>query len=86
MKMIKNIGLSLFIVALTVFVLLLTLSNHTLTREVIVQQVGKKYHQEMLISQASDLLGKTYSSNVAFVKDLRIKLGPDFETCRNRAA
>ncbi len=68
---IKNIGLGLFIIALSTFVLSLTFSNHTLSEAVIKEQVGKVHHQEMLLQQAGDFLNKSYSSNVAFVKDLR---------------
>lgn len=71
MTLIKNIGLGLFIIALGTFVLSLTLSKHTLTPEIIGKYVGKKHHQEMISSQAEDLLGKTYNTNAAFIKALR---------------
>lgn len=71
MNVVKNIGLGLFIIALSTFVLSLTLSNHTLSEQVIKDRVGKIHHQEMLLQQAGDMLGKTYSSNVAFIKDLQ---------------
>ncbi len=71
MKVIKNIGLALFIFSLFVFVLSLTMSNHLLTEDVIRAQVSKTAHQEMLLEQAGPVLGKEYSSNIAFIKDLQ---------------
>jgi len=56
MKLIKNIGLALFILALTIFVASLTLSNHTLTDEVLAENISNQYHREMIKQQAGDLM------------------------------
>ena len=67
MKLIKNIGLALFILALTIFVASLTLSKHTLTDAVLSEKISNTYHREMIKQQAGDLMGKEFGSNVAFI-------------------
>jgi uncharacterized membrane protein len=67
MKLIKNIGLALFILALTILVASLTLSNHTLTDTVLSENISNQYHREMIQQQAGDLMGKKFGSNVAFI-------------------
>jgi Pyruvate/2-oxoacid:ferredoxin oxidoreductase delta subunit len=67
MKLIKNIGLALFILALTILVASLTLSNHTLTDTVLSENISNQYHREMIQQQAGDLMGKEFGSNVAFI-------------------
>jgi len=68
MKLIKNIGLALFIFSFFVFIATLTLSNHTLTDDVLTENISNKYHREMIKSQAGDIFGKEFGSNVAFIK------------------
>ncbi len=67
MKLIKNIGLALFIFSFVVFIASLTLSNHALTDAVLTENISNEYHREMIKSQAGDILGKEYGSNVAFI-------------------
>ncbi|MDG2419030.1 MAG: hypothetical protein P8M17_08565, partial [Saprospiraceae bacterium] len=79
MKLIKNIGLTLFILALTIFVASLTLSNHTLTEDVLSKNVPNQYHQEMIKQQAEDLMGKEFGSNVAFINAIKPVLNNSLE-------
>lgn len=79
MKLIKNIGLALFILALTIFVASLTLSNHTLTEDVLSKNVPNQYHQEMIKQQAEDLMGKEFGSNVAFINAIKPVLNNSLE-------
>jgi len=71
MKLIKNIGLVLFLLAFTVFILSLTLSKHTLTETVLTENVSNKYHQEMIKKQAGDLMGKEFGNNITFVNAIK---------------
>lgn len=71
MKLIKNIGLALFILALTIFVASLTLSNHTLTETVLSENISNQYHREMIQQQAGDLIGKEFGSNIAFINAMK---------------
>ena len=70
METIKNIGLGSFVIALFTFILSLTFSQHVLTPELIGERVNS-YRQEVLLEQAAPMLGKTYTSNLAFIQDLQ---------------
>ncbi|MEM9920260.1 MAG: 4Fe-4S dicluster domain-containing protein [Bacteroidota bacterium] len=71
MKTIKNLGLFLFLAAIVIFTLSLSLSQHQLTADVLQKQIGKQYHREMIQQQAGDLLEEEYGSNVAFISALK---------------
>ncbi len=71
MKSIKYIGLGLFLIALAVFTLSLFMSDHTLSEELVREQIVNKTHQDELINSSSDIMGKTYSSNFSFVSALK---------------
>ena len=79
MKLIKNIGLALFIIALTIFVASLTLSNHTLTDAVLSEKISNTYHRNMIKQQAGDLMGKEFGSNVAFINAIKPVLNNSLE-------
>ena len=70
MKQIRLIGLVLFVVAMSVFVLSITLGEYRLTQEVLTQTLEQK-HQETLGSALQPMLDKTYSSSFAFVSDFQ---------------
>ena len=74
----KTTGIVLFVLALFVFVASLSLSNHQLTEAVVKEQIGKAYHQEMILQQAGDILNKTYGNNIAFLHELKRLL----ESCK----
>ncbi len=67
----KNLGLGLFIFALAVFFLSLTMSKHILTKDVLEQGVSKKYHKEMIAEQAGSMLGQEFQSNITFIDQLK---------------
>ena len=71
MKTIKNLGLFLFLAAIVIFTLSLSLSQHQLTADVLQKQIGKQYHREMIQQQAGALLEEEYGSNVAFISALK---------------
>ena len=79
MKLIKNIGLALFVLALTIFVASLTLTNHTLTETVLSENISNQYHREMIQQQAGDLMGKEFGSNVAFINAFKPVLNNSLE-------
>jgi len=70
MNSIEKIGLGIFVIALAIFTFSLGLGKYQLTPDSL--QVSKKYHKEEILLQAekNGLIGKTYSSNIAFIADV----------------
>ena len=71
MRTIKTIGLVVFLTALSIFTLSLFLSDHNINEALIRDQIVNETQQNALIKNASTMFGKTYSSNFAFVSDLK---------------
>ena len=71
MNSIEKIGLGIFIIALAIFTFSLGLGKYQLSPESL--QVSKEYHKKEILLQAekNGLIGKTYSSNIAFIADLK---------------
>lgn len=66
-------GLWLFIVGLAVFVISLTLSDYKLSEEIMITQgEGEKY--KALKEQTSWMFGNEYSSNISFIRELRMSI------------
>ena len=70
----KHLGLALFFLALTVFVLSLTMSRHVLTNDVLHSSVSKPHHRTMIQEQAEELFHKNIGNNIAFVSAIRLIL------------
>src|SRR5690554_7037544 len=68
MKYIQNTGLALFLLGLLLFSAIPFFGEFKLTDDDL-QEVLKEEHYGKLSSELSPMLGKTYSSNIAFVKD-----------------
>jgi len=71
MNLIQKIGISLLLLAITIFVLSLGMSEVTLSPGTIFSK--SDYHKKEILSQAgaADILNKTYDSNFAFIKDYK---------------
>ncbi|HLW20351.1 MAG TPA: 4Fe-4S binding protein [Cyclobacteriaceae bacterium] len=68
MKYIQNTGLALFLLGLLLFSAIPFFGEFKLTDDDL-QEVLKEEHYGKLSGELSPMLGKTYSSNIAFVKD-----------------
>lgn len=80
-KLVKNIGLGLFLIALGIFTTSLFLSEHVLTKEhlegkdaVIIKMKNNKYHAEAFRNIAQDLVDQPINTNVAFIGEIRPRL------------
>lgn len=71
MNLMEKAGLFLFLVALIIFTALLGDGDYTMTSDTI--STSKPAHKTALLQSAENagLLGKTYGSNIGFVKDLK---------------
>lgn len=70
MKSIKLLGIGIFLLALGIFTIGVTLSTHTLDDKAL-ESVGKEYHRLMIKEQARDILNKEYGSNFEFISALK---------------
>ncbi|MCH2043046.1 MAG: 4Fe-4S binding protein [Saprospiraceae bacterium] len=80
-KLVKNIGLGLFLIALGIFTTSLFLSEHILTKEhlegkdaVIMKMKNNKYHAEVFRDIAQDLVDQPINTNIAFISEIRPRL------------
>ena len=71
MRPIKLIGVAIFLFALGVFLLSSFMSQHTLSAELITDQINNETHRQTLIDNAKDIFGNTYNTNVSFVAALK---------------
>ena len=71
MHIIQKIGLGLFVIALAIFTLSLGLEEYQLTPSSV--STSKMFQQKEVLEIATEkgLIGKTYSSNFAFIADLK---------------
>ncbi len=71
MHIIQKLGLGLFVLALAIFTLALGLEEYQLTPSAV--STSKVFQQKEVLEVATQkgLLGKTYSSNFAFISDLK---------------
>lgn len=69
MKAIRLIGLSLFLVASSVFLASITLGQFMLTPEIVDAMITDEAHKQALLPALEPMLGKTYDSNWAFVAE-----------------
>ncbi|MGB0523226.1 MAG: 4Fe-4S binding protein [Flammeovirgaceae bacterium] len=74
MKQIRLAGLVLFIVAMAVFTLSITLGEFKLTQEVITQTITNEGHRDLLSPGLQSMIGKTYPSSSAFLADYEATL------------
>jgi len=73
MNILQKIGLGLFVIALSIFTISLGLSKYKLTEEYFTANetiIEKEYHRAEVfaIAQQEGIIGKEYSSNIAFIK------------------
>ena len=71
MKMIKTLGLTLFIFGLAVFSASLFMSHHELSESLIREQIYNESHQNALVENSSTMIGRSYSNNLSFLADLK---------------
>ncbi len=89
MKTIKTIGLILFIIALGVFTFSLFMSEHTLSESLVKAQVVHPQpnvmtaHQTAIINSSTEILGKTYSTNISYIGALKEALRSAQSTLSN---
>ena len=69
MKSIKTLGLAIFIFSFTLWGVSVTLSKHVLTEDAV--STMKEYHGKMLKEVAGDLVGKEFSTNIAFINAIK---------------
>lgn len=69
MKLIKTLGLALFLVGFGIFLGSFFISDFTLTKEILADKIGND-EKVSAFSGNSDMLGKKYSSNIGFISDL----------------
>jgi ferredoxin-type protein NapH len=74
MKLIKAVGLALFILGFTIFNSLFFLSSHNLTPEIIRSQISNEQKANALLGAASGMLNEVKTSNLNFVSDLSAAL------------
>lgn len=73
MKFTQKIGLFLFVTALLVWLTALTLSHYTLTPAVFENTIQDPKHRELLQAPLSEMMDKTYASQLSFIGDFRKK-------------
>ena len=85
MHIIQKIGLGLFVIALAIFTLSLGLEEYQLSPSTV--STSKMYQQKEVLEVATQkgLLGKTYSSNFAFISDLKEVLKEAQESLETKA-
>ena len=71
MRQIKLFGIAIFLFALGVFLLSSFMSQHTLSADLITDQINNETHRKTLIENAEGILGKTFNTNVSFVTALK---------------
>lgn len=71
MKSVQNIGILLFAAAFILFTSLLGLEQYRFSEDTLYSKTS--YHKEAIVNAAQEngLMGKTYKSNISFVKDLK---------------
>jgi ferredoxin-type protein NapH len=69
MKIIRNIGLAIFLICFAVFLALPFLGSYKLTEKIFIENFTDANQQKVLKPALTDLFNKEYSSNVAFIKD-----------------
>ncbi|MEM0993292.1 MAG: 4Fe-4S dicluster domain-containing protein [Bacteroidota bacterium] len=71
MAILQNIGLSIFVIALSIFTLSLGLSKYQLTTDSI--EISNEYHKKAVLAAAesSGILGKEYNANIGFISDYK---------------
>ena len=71
MKILQNLGLGLFLLALVIFTAMLGINTYELTP--VSLGTDNKVHSEKILEVAKQngILNKTYSNNIAFIKDLK---------------
>ena len=70
MKLIKAVGLALFILGFAIFNSLFFLSSYTLTPEIVRSQISDEQKANALLQEASEMLNEVKTSNFNFVWDL----------------
>lgn len=70
MKLIKTIGLTLFIIGFTIFNFSFFWSSYTLTPAILKSQVSDEKKANSLLQEVSGILGTEVSSNFGFVAEL----------------
>jgi polyferredoxin len=85
MKLIQNLGLSLFIIALAIFTMMLGLDKYTLSADTI--SIDNDYHREAFLNAAREqsLLDKEYSSSFVFGADFKSLLKSAQQELNTRA-
>jgi len=73
MKIVKIIGLVIFILALGVFTFAMFSSQHQLTGDLINEHITNPEHKAAVLSaaNATGVMGKTYSTNISFISGLK---------------
>ncbi len=70
MKIIKGVGLLLFLIGFVIFNASFFWADFTLTPEIIQSTISDSTKSSMLQSATSSMMNKTYNSNFSFVRDL----------------
>ncbi len=71
MQIIKTFGLTLFIASLAVFILALSLSQFKITEQVLTKTIADDDKRVAFQAAANDLMGKNYTSQFAFVAEVK---------------
>lgn len=74
MKILKNIGLTLFIVANLLLIALLFLGQYSLNKQGLQQELGSHSHFEMVLKEFEPMLGNTYYSKFEFISQIENNL------------
>ena len=74
MKVFRYLGISLFLAGLAFFTASMFLSKHELNAELVAKVASKPQQTAIVVAALSDMYGKEYGSNLAFIGDLRARL------------
>ncbi len=69
MNIIKNIGLTIFVAAIALFLFSLSYSNFTLSEEVLRNTVTNEQHFSLMSPSLEDMMNVKYDSRIAFIGD-----------------
>ncbi len=72
MKIIRNVGLGIFLICFAFFISLIGLGEYKLTEKVFTENVSDKKHQELLKPALQSMFDIEYNSNVKFIADFKI--------------
>ncbi|MDA9555090.1 4Fe-4S binding protein [Pelobium sp.] len=71
MKMIRQLGLAIFLLCLGIFVTTLGIGHYKLSDQIFKETISDSTHQALLKPALSNMLNKDYDSKIAFIRDFK---------------